>query len=297
MQYTVSQPATGVATPRQRPSLRLGWLARFAEHKSGLVGLCILLPIVLLAVASPYLPLADPIKPNVIASLHSPSPAHPFGTDKLGREILSRTISGLRVSLTVGFFAAGISLCVGIVIGTLAGFMGKAVDAVISAIVDVFLAFPSLLLAIGIIAVFGPGMPQVIAALATAGTPSAIRLQRALTLSLKSRTYMDAARMASAPSWWMLVRHVIPNTLAPMVVFASIQAANAILAEAGLSYLGLGILPPQPSLGNLVSDGRPYLQNAWWISTIPGLAIALVSISLHLLSDGIREHLDPRLGV
>jgi len=280
--------------PRQRPSLRLDWLARLAHNRSSIAGAAILLPIVFFAFAAPYLPIADPIKPNILASMQAPSLHHPFGTDKLGREILSRTITGLRVSLTVGFAAAGISLAIGVVVGTLAGFMGKTVDTIVSAIVDVFLAFPSLLLAISVIAVFGPGMPQVIAALSVAGAPGAIRLQRALTLSLKSRTYMDAARMASAPGWWMLVRHVIPNTVAPMIVFASIHAANAILAEAGLSYLGLGILPPQPSLGNLVSDGRPYLQNAWWISTIPGIAIAVVSVSLHLLSDGIREELDPR---
>ncbi|MCC7365108.1 MAG: ABC transporter permease [Dehalococcoidia bacterium] len=182
-------------------------------------------------------------------------------------------------------------------IGTISGFAGKTADTIISAIIDVFLAFPSLLLAIGVVAIFGPGLPQVIAALAIADTPRAIRLQRSLTLGLKSRTYMDAARMASAPTWWMLIRHVVPNTIAPMVVVASIYASNAILAEAALSFLGLGLVPPDPSLGNLVSEGRQYLQDAWWISTIPGLVIALVSISLHLFSDGIREHLDPRLGV
>jgi peptide/nickel transport system permease protein len=228
--------------------------------------------------------------------LKSPSLAHFFGTDKLGRDVFSRAVSGLQVSLLVGFSASAISLIAGIIIGTIAGLAGKAVDAAISAVVDVFLAFPSLLLAISIIAIFGHGIYQVILALAISGTPSSIRLQRVLTMGLHSRTYMDAARLASASGPWMLMRHILPNTLAPMLVFASIHAANAILAEAALSFLGLGITPPQPSLGNLVSDGRPYLQNAWWISTLPGLVVAVVSVSLHLISDGVREELDPRSG-
>jgi peptide/nickel transport system permease protein len=270
-------------------------LGGFFANKSNLIGAMVLVPIVVLAFAAPYLPIADPLKPNVIASFATPSAEHPFGTDKLGREILSRTLAGLRVSLVVGFSAAAIALAVGLVVGTVAGFLGKTVDSLISALVDMLLAFPSLLLVIGVVAVFGAGVPQVIAAIAFADAPRAIRLQRALTMGMRSRTYMDAARMANGSTLWMLTRHVLPNTIAPMVVVASMYASNAILAEAALSFLGLGITPPQPSLGNLISDGRPYLQNAWWISTIPGLAIALVSVSLHLFSDGIREQLDPRL--
>lgn len=295
MQYSAT-----TAVRRQtgwRPQLRLPGLGRFIGNKNNLAGAAILLPIVLLAATAPWLPIADPLEPDIVASLAAPSVEHPFGTDKLGRDIFSRTLAGLRVSLFVGFSAAGLALAGGMIIGTIAGFMGRTVDAVISAIVDVFLAFPSLLLAIGVVAIFGPGIPQVIAALAISDIPRAIRLQRSLTLGLKSRTYMDAARMASAPTSWILVKHILPNTVAPMVVVASIYASNAILAEATLSFLGLGLVPPDPSLGNLVSEGREYLQDAWWISTIPGLVIALVSVSLHLFSDGIREHLDPRLGV
>lgn len=294
------QYSTGAAIRRPAgwlPQLRLPALGRFLGNKNNLVGAALLLPIVALALTAPWLPIADPLKPDILASLHAPSADHPFGTDKLGRDILSRTLAGLRVSLFVGFAAAGLALAAGMVIGTVSGFMGKTVDTVISAVVDVFLAFPSLLLAIGVVAIFGPGIPQVIAALAISDTPRAIRLQRSLTLGLRSRTYMDAARMASAPTTWILVKHVLPNTVAPMVVVASIYASNAILAEAALSFLGLGLVPPDPSLGNLVSEGRQYLQDAWWISTIPGLVIAAVSVALHLFSDGIREHLDPRLGV
>lgn len=277
------------------PRIGMPRIGGFFGNKSNLAGAIILVPIIFLAFAAPYLPIADPLEPDILASFSSPSADHPFGTDKLGREILSRTLAGLRVSLIVGFAAAGIALAIGLVVGTVSGFLGKKVDTAISALVDLLLAFPSLLLVIGVVAVFGAGIPQVIAAIAFADAPRAIRLQRALTMGMRSRTYMDAARMANGSTIWMLSRHVLPNTVAPMVVVASMYASNAILAEAALSFLGLGITPPQPSLGNLISEGRPYLQNAWWISTIPGFAIALVSVSLHLFSDGIREQLDPRL--
>jgi peptide/nickel transport system permease protein len=260
-------------------------------------GAAILVPLVLVALLTPLLPLADPFKPNILASLDAPSLAHPFGTDKLGRDVLSRTLQGLRSSLLVGFAVAGLALLGGLLIGTVAGFLGQAVDTAVSALIDVLLSFPSLLLAIGVVAIFGPGLPQVIGALVIADVPRAARLQRSLTLGLKNRPFMDAARMASAPMWWILVRHVIPNTLAPMAVVASIYASNAILAEAALSFLGLGLVPPAPSLGNLVSEGRQYLQEAWWISTVPGLMVAVVSVGLHLLSDGLRQKLDPRLGL
>ena len=190
---------------------------------------------------------------------------------------------------------ATIAITFGIVLGTLAGFMGKLFDGVIMSVVDVFLAFPGLLLAIGMVAVFGPGTWQVILAISISDIPRAIRLQRSMVLGLKSRPYIDAARMAHAPAWWLLVRHVIPNTLAPMLVAGSIYAANAILVEASLSFLGLGIKPPEPSWGNIIREGQNYLEKAWWVSTLPGVAILIVSIGLHLTADGIRERLDPSM--
>lgn len=297
MQQSILRAKVALAPLRWPMRQRRVGLGQIAAHAGGLAGLLVLLPIVAVAISAPWLPIADPLRPDVSASLYPPSIAHPFGTDKLGRDMFSRTLDGLRASLLVGFAAATLATAGGLVIGTAAGFLGKTVDALVSAFVDVFLAFPSLLLAIGVVAVFGPGLPQVIAALTLADIPRAIRLQRALTLSLKARPFIDAARMASAPVAWILVRHVLPNTLAPMVVVASIYASNAILAEAALSFLGLGLVPPAPSLGNLVSDGRQYLQEAWWISTIPGLVIAVISVALHLLSDGLRQNLDPRLGL
>ena len=295
MQYTVGQPGAMGAISRRGASIPLlGGMRKFLGNRNNLAGTLLLAPIVALAFLAPVLPIADPLKPSILDSLTGPSAEHPFGTDKLGRDIFARTVAGLKVSLMVGFAAAGIALAVGMVLGTLAGFMGKQVDMAVSAVVDLFLAFPSLLLAIGFISIFGPGMWQVIAAIAISDAPRAIRLQRSLALGLKSRTYIDAARMASAPTWWLLMRHVLPNTIAPMIVVASIYASNAILAEAALSFLGLGLVPPEPSLGNLIADGRDYLREGWWISTFPGLVIVVVSIALHLFSDGIRENLDPR---
>jgi len=290
-----------IATPitlRKTPGITLPALAglrRLLGHQRSVIGLCIVVPIALLALAAPILPLADPLATNPAQSLQAPSMEHLLGTDKIGRDLLSRIVSGARTSLFVGFSVATIGITFGIVLGTLAGFMGKLFDGVIMSVVDVFLAFPGLLLAIGMVAVFGPGIWQVILAISISDIPRAIRLQRSMVLGLKTRPYIDAARMAHAPAWWLLVRHVIPNTLAPMLVAGSIYAANAILVEASLSFLGLGIKPPEPSWGNIIREGQNYLEKAWWVSTLPGVAILIVSIGLHLTADGIRERLDPSM--
>ncbi len=274
--------------------LRTSTAGRFFSNRSNQIAVLFIGPVVVLALIAQWLPIQEPLEINIVDRFQSPSLGHPFGTDGLGRDLLSRTLAGLRLSLWIGFAAAMIALTLGVIIGTMAGFMGRGVDRAISVVTDVMLSFPTLLLVIGVVAVMGPGVTQIIIAIAVADTPRAIRLQRSLAMGLRSRPYMDAARLASAPTRWILVRHVIPNTIAPMIVVATLYASNAIQAEAALSFLGLGIVPPEPSLGNLVADGRNYLQNAWWISTIPGLCIAIVAIGLHFLSDGVRDFLDPR---
>jgi peptide/nickel transport system permease protein len=242
----------------------------------------------------PWLPLQPPLKTNLRAMMHVPSLMFPFGTDKMGRDVLSRTLEGVKVSLLVGFSVAFISLGLGIALGTVAGFFGKAVDRIIVTVVDIFLAFPSLLLAIGLVSAIGTGLIPVITAISLADAPRFIRLQRSLVLTLRSRAFIDAARTVRASQWWLLRRHVVPNTIAPLLVAASITAANAILVEASLSFLGLGIMPPTPSLGNIIRDGQTYLEHAWWISTLPGAVMLAIAMSLHFLADGIREILDPR---
>jgi peptide/nickel transport system permease protein len=283
----------GVARPLNLPLPQLAALRRILRQRANLIGLALLVPVIGLAFAAPLLPLPDPLAVDVTQSLKAPSLTHPLGTDKLGRDLLARVLAGARTSLIVGFSVAVLAVSAGVVLGTLSGFMGRFFDTVIMSVIDVLLAFPGLLLAIAMVAVFGAGVVQVIVAIAVSDIPRAVRLQRSLVLSLKQRQFIDAARMASASKRWLLVKHVIPNTLAPMLVVGSIYAANAILVEASLSFLGLGITPPAPSWGNIIRDGQQYLEHAWWISTFPGLAILVVAFGLHMLSDGAREILDP----
>lgn len=290
-----TSPAQPPTTPavRRAPVHRTGLRAILANRKTQ-IALMILVPILLLAALLPWLPLQAPLQTNLRAMMKPPSLTFPFGTDRMGRDVLSRTLEGVKVSLFVGFSVAFISLMFGVVLGTISGFFGKWVDRGIMTVVDIFLAFPSLLLAIGLVSIVGTGLVPVIMAISLADIPRFVRLQRSLVLSLRSRAYIDAARTVKAPKWWLLTRHVVPNTIAPLLVAASIAAANAILVEASLSFLGLGIMPPAPSLGNLIRDGQTYLEQAWWISTLPGVVILAIAISLHFLSDGIREVLDPR---
>ena len=269
--------------------------ARFlCVNRKAQIALLILVPICVLAIFASWLPLQGPLQTNLRAIMQSPSFVHPFGTDRMGRDILSRTLAGVQVSLFVGISVAVISMVFGIVVGTIAGFFGRFVDRAIMAVVDIFLAFPSLLLAIGLVSIVGTGLIPVIAAIALTDVPRFIRLQRSSVLSLRTRAYIDAARTVRASQWWLMSRHVVPNTIAPLLVAASIATANAMLVEASLSFLGLGIMPPAPSLGNIIRDGQLYLEQAWWISTMPGLVILMIAFSLHFLADGIREALDPR---
>lgn len=258
------------------------------------LALAILLPIIFLTVFRSMLPVPGPLETNLRAMMQPPSLEHLFGTDRMGRDLLSRTLAGVQISMFVGFAVALLALVVGLVMGTLSGFFGGVIDRTMMAITDIFLAFPSLLLAIGLVSVMGTGMIPVVLAISLADVPRFIRLQRSMVLSLRNRAYIDAARTVKASQVWLMTRHIIPNTIAPLLVAASIAAANAILVEAGLSFLGLGIMPPAPSLGNLIRDGQSYLEQAWWISTLPGVVILLIAIGLHFLSDGIRQVLDPR---
>ncbi|WP_156252672.1 ABC transporter permease [Pseudactinotalea terrae] len=290
-----AEVAPAAAAAPTEPSMVRAGVRSFFRNRNNVIACAIMVPLVSIALLSPWLPLGNLTQSNLLASLAPPSLEHPFGTDKLGRDILARTFAGLRISILVGLAAATISLLGGMIIGTLAATLGKRVDAAVSSLVDVLMAFPAVLMAIVIVAVFGPGPVQLIIALGIASMPAAIRLQRSLALSIVSSTYMDAARMANASAWWNVRRHMLPNSVAPMMVVASIYAAEAILAEAALSFLGLGVVPPTPSLGNIIADGQNYLREAWWISTIPGLTIVLLSLSLHFFSDGVREQLDPAL--
>jgi len=281
-------PAAGPARP-----FRFRLLRRLrGANPLAVLALVLLLPLVVGAVGHPLFGLPAPTAPNPAASMQAPSVEHLLGTDRLGRDLLARILAGARISFLVAFVSALLSITIGMIIGTVSGFAGPRVDGVIMAVNNVFLSFPSLLLAIAMVAVFGAGVWQVVLAIVIGDAPQAIRMQRSIVLGLKSRQYLDAARLAAAPTWWLLLRHIVPNSIAPMIVLSSIYAANAIVTESALSFLGLGIVPPTPSWGNIMSDGRAYLQEAWWISAFPGVAIVIVSIALHLLSDALRDRLD-----
>lgn len=294
----MNQKAVGTpfsaASQKPAATVSASSLKFFYTNKSALYAAVILVPLVLAILFASYLPLQPPLESNVAASMQPPSLEHPFGTDKLGRDVLSRTLEGSKVSLSVGFSVAVISLLFGVVLGTVAGFYGKSADRLIMIVVDIFLAFPSLLLAIMMVSFLGAGIMPVIIAITIADIPRFIRLQRSLVLSLKSRTFIEAAKTVKAPQHWIMFKHIIPNTLAPLLVSASITAASAILVEASLSFLGLGIKLPQPSLGNIIKEGQMYLQQAWWISAMPGFIILLIAVALHFLSDGLRQALDPK---
>jgi peptide/nickel transport system permease protein len=293
-QKAVGTSISTVAKPSLLSKINSPYLRLFYANKSVLWAAVILVPLLLATMFAHYFPLQPPLESNVHASLLPPSLEHPFGTDKLGRDVLSRTLEGSKVSLSVGFAVAVISLIFGVIFGTVSGYYGKYVDRFIMGIVDIFLAFPSLLLAIMLVAILGAGIFPVIIAITVVDVPRFIRLQRSLVLTLKSRTYIEAAKTVKASQGWIMAKHIVPNTIAPLLVAASIAAANAILLEASLSFIGLGIKLPQPSLGNIMKEGQLYLQQAWWISAFPGVVIFLIAISLHFLSDGIRQALDPK---
>ncbi len=265
------------------------------RNRAALAGLAIVLALVLMAALAPAL---APYQPNVVAlegRLQPPGGAHWMGTDELGRDILSRLLYGARVSLWVGLISVGLASLIGVSAGLAAGYLGRYWDAIIMRVVDVFLAFPIIVLAIAIVAVRGPSITNVMIALALVYWTTYARMSRAVILTLKEEEYAWAARTIGAHPLRIMVRHLLPNALAPLMVLASLGMGNAILAEAALSFLGLGIQPPEPSWGSMLNFGMQFLREASHLSTFPGLAIFLTVLGFNLLGDGLRDALDPRL--
>lgn len=271
-------------------------LRRLARHRGACVGAAVALVFALVAVLAPWLAPYDPEAIALAANLQGPSGGHPFGTDSLGRDVLSRTIWGARISLTIGFVSVALAMLGGVPLGALAAWRGGWADRAIMRGVDVLLSFPTILLAIVVITIFGPGLGHAMLAIGVAQVPLYARLSRAAVLRVKPLSFVEAARAAGCGEWRLLVRHVLPNCLPPLLVQSTLLFATAILSAAYLGFLGLGAQPPSPEWGAMISSGRRFLLDQWWVATIPGIAILVVSLGFNLLGDGIRDVLDPKQG-
>jgi len=259
------------------------------------VGAAIVLLVILAAVCAPVLAPYDPLALHLPDRLQPPGPAYPLGTDEMGRDILSRIFYGARLSLLAGLGIVGLAAVGGMVIGSVSGFIGGRVELVTMRLMDIMLAFPSLVLALALSAALGPNFRNSIIAVAVVKIPVYVRLVRGLTLSIKERQFVKAARTFGASRAWIISRHILPNCLAPVIVQATLGIGEAILIAAALSFIGLGAQPPAPEWGAMVSMGRTYLLDQWWYATFPGVAIFITVIGFNLFGDGVRDILDPRL--
>jgi peptide/nickel transport system permease protein len=259
-----------------------------------MLGLAVVGFFVLLALFAPWIAPYDPLATSWSAVRAGPSAAHWFGADELGRDVLSRIIWGARASLLAGVVSVSISLALGVPIGMAAGYLGRWVDALISRLTDAMLACPFLILAIALAAFLGPSLSNAMIAIGISATPIFIRLTRAQVLSAKSEDYVEAARALGNPHLRIALRHILPNIVAPLIVQATLAIAAAVIAEASLSFLGLGQQPPAPSWGSMLNTARNYVDQAPWMAIWPGLSIFLLVLSFNLLGDGLRDALDPR---
>jgi peptide/nickel transport system permease protein len=279
--------------PSEAGAWRRAW-RRLRRRRSAMAGLVVVCAFVLAALLAPWLAPFDPIETSWSAIRQAPSAAHWFGTDDIGRDVLSRVVWGTRASLLAGVVSVSISLALGVPIGLAAGFAGGFVDALISRITDAFLACPFLILAIALAAFLGPNLTNAMIAIGVSATPIFVRLTRGQVINVKVEDYIEAARALGNPPLRIAWRHVLPNILAPVLVQATLAIAAAIIAEASLSFLGLGQQPPAPSWGSMLNTAKNYVDNAPWMAIWPGLAIFLLVLSFNLLGDGLRDALDPR---
>ncbi len=269
--------------------------SRALRNPLSVAGLVIIGTLIGLAIVAPLVAPYDPTKTDVVNRLAPPSAAHWFGTDALGRDILSRVIYGSRVSLRIALLAAVIATAIGVPLGIVSGYFRGRTDDLLMRLTDMFMAFPSLILAMAIAAALRPTLENVIIAISLAAWPAYARLARSVTLALREETFVEAARASGATSGRILRRHVLPGVLSPVVIQVSLSMGGIILTAAGLGFIGLGAQPPTPEWGVMIAEGRNFITQQWWVSTFPGIAIALVVLGFNLLGDGIRDILDPRL--
>ncbi len=265
------------------------------KHRLATFGFFVILFIICTAIFAPFISPYDPGLTRIDEKLKAPSRAHLLGTDHLGRDLLSRMIYGARVSLSVGFVAVSISLVIGTIIGAIAGFYGGKIEFWLMRLVDVMLCFPSFFLILTIVALLGPSIINVMIVIGLTSWMGTARLVRAEFLSLRNREFVQAVEIMGMKPRRIIFLHMLPNAMAPLFVAATLDVATAILVEAGLSFLGFGVQPPNPSWGNILTQGRLYIFDAWWLTLFPGIAIFLTVLAFNLLGEGLREILDPRL--
>jgi len=268
----------------------------FRRNRSAAVSLFILAVIVSCALAADLIAPASGEMIDLDDSLKPPSISHPFGTDSFGRDLFTRVVRGSRISLSVGFVARTISLLIGMVLGVISGFYGGRLDSVIMRLADITFAFPTLLLLVAVMAVVTPGMMTLFTVLGVVGWAAVARLVRAQVLAVREREYVQAARSSGAGTLSLVTRHILPQCLSPVIVVYTMGLGMTIMAEASLSFLGLGVQPPAPSWGRMISDGIIFMRTAWWLTIFPGLILTLTVCSLNLVGDGLRDALDPKSG-
>lgn len=289
------------ASPSVRPGRFTEFWRYFSENRGAVAGLMLFVALVAIALAAPLFAPHDPDEQFRNALLAPPawvsggSWAYLLGTDPLGRDILSRLIFGSRFSLFIGVVVVSVSLVGGIVLGLIAGFFRGFVDTFIMRVMDVILAFPSLLLALTLVAVLGPGLLNAMIAIAIVAQPHYVRLTRAAVMAERNRDYVTSARVAGAGPFWLMFVTILPNCMAPLIVQAALSFSGAILDAAALGFLGMGAQPPTPEWGTMLAEGREFITRAWWVVTFPGLAILITVLAINLMGDGLRDALDPKL--
>ncbi|MCL1948549.1 MAG: ABC transporter permease [Turicibacter sp.] len=287
-----------VALPTAPMKKRSPWVAAWKSlrrNKAAMIGLFVIVLLIITAIFAEQIAPFGYDDQNLVNRLQPPSAEHIFGTDNFGRDIFSRIVYGSRVSLQVGFIAVGIGAIAGGALGAIAGFYGRHADNIIMRIMDILLAIPGILLAISIVASLGPGLTNVMIAVGIGAIPGYARIVRASVLIVRDQEFVEAARSVGTSDFRIVMKHIIPNSLAPIIVQATLGVAGAILSAAGLSFIGLGIQPPAPEWGAMLSEGRQFLRDNPHVTTFPGLAIMVVIFALNLFGDGLRDALDPRL--
>lgn len=267
----------------------------FKKSRLAVGGLVTILLVFFVAVFAAVVAPDDPGKTDVSLKLKPPSSEHALGTDQLGRDVLSRMLYGSRISLMVGFIAVGISIFIGVLVGATAGYYSGWVDSLLMRFVDTMLCFPSFFLILTVVALLGPSIVNIMVVIGITSWMGTSRFVRAEFLSLRERDFVQAARSLGVKDGRIIFKHILPNALAPVFVTATLKVASAILVEAGLSFLGFGVQPPAPSWGNILTEGRTYIFDAWWLTLFPGLAILITVLSFNLVGEGLRDALDPRL--